>query len=93
MEPDILVLDEPGTGLDPHGRRLLIELLASFRHTKILATHDLDMAMDLCERTIVLHNGQIAADGPTQKILRDDELLQKKPSGTAFAASGMPYLQ
>ncbi len=76
MEPDILVLDEPGTGLDPRGRRLLIGLLASFKHTKILATHDLDMAMDLCERTIVLHNGQVVADGSTHSIFRDDSLLQ-----------------
>jgi cobalt/nickel transport system ATP-binding protein len=90
MEPDILVLDEPGTGLDSHGRRLLIELLASFRHTKILATHDLDMAMDLCERTIVLHNGQIAADGPTQKILRDDELLQKSHLERPLRLQGCP---
>lgn len=90
MEPDILVLDEPGTGLDPHGRRLLIGLLASFKHTKILATHDLDMAMDLCERTIVLHNGQVVADGPTHAIFRDDPLLENSHLERPLRLQGCP---
>ncbi|MBU0633958.1 MAG: energy-coupling factor ABC transporter ATP-binding protein [Candidatus Omnitrophica bacterium] len=76
MSPDILVMDEPTSSLDPRSRRRLIELLKTFRHTKIVATHDLDMALDLCERTIVLHQGRITADGPTQKIMRDEELLR-----------------
>lgn len=90
MTPDILVLDEPGTGLDPRGRRLLIGLLASFKHTKILATHDLDMAMDLCERTIVLHNGRIAADGPTITIFKNDKLLQKSHLERPLRLQGCP---
>ncbi|MEZ0328373.1 MAG: ABC transporter ATP-binding protein [Dissulfuribacterales bacterium] len=90
MEPDILVLDEPGTGLDPRGRKILIELLASFKHTKILATHDLDMAMDLCERTIVLHNGQIVADGLTLNIFNNDELLQKSHLERPLRLQGCP---
>lgn len=76
MSPDILVMDEPTSSLDPRSRRCLIELLKTFRHTKIIATHDLDMALDLCERTIVLHQGRITADGQTQKILQDEELLR-----------------
>ncbi|MFA6079212.1 MAG: ABC transporter ATP-binding protein [Candidatus Omnitrophota bacterium] len=76
MTPDILVMDEPTSSLDPMTRRRLIELLKTFRHTKIIATHDLDMAVDLCERTIVLHKGKITADGPTVKILQDEELLR-----------------
>jgi cobalt/nickel transport system ATP-binding protein len=75
MEPDILVMDEPSASLDPKSRRRLIELLRSFSHTKIIATHDLDMALDLCERTLVLHGGRIAADGPTRDILRDESIL------------------
>lgn len=75
MEPDILVMDEPSASLDPRSRRRLIELLRSFSHTKIIATHDLDMALDLCERTLVLHEGRIAADGPTRDILRDESIL------------------
>ncbi len=85
MSPDVLVMDEPTSSLDPRTRRRLIELLKTFRHTKIIATHDLDMAMDLCERTIVLASGRITADGKTQDILQDEQLLRssglEKPLG------------
>ncbi len=77
MSPDILVMDEPTSSLDPLSRRRLIELLKTFSHTKIIATHDLDMAMDLCERTIVLHKGKITADGLTIKLFQDEELLHR----------------
>ena len=77
MSPDILVMDEPTSSLDPRSRRRLIELLKTFRHTKIIATHDLDMALDLCERTIILHEGRVAADGPTRKLFQDEALLQR----------------
>lgn len=77
MSPDILVMDEPTASLDPTSRVRLIELLKTFRHTKIIATHDLDMAMDLCERAIVLHEGQITADGPTLQIFQDENLLHR----------------
>jgi cobalt/nickel transport system ATP-binding protein len=76
MTPDILVMDEPSAGLDPRARRQLIDLLRSFRHTKIIATHDLDMVFDICERTIVMHDGQVQADGPTPAIFEDAELLE-----------------
>jgi cobalt/nickel transport system ATP-binding protein len=75
MSPDILVMDEPSAGLDPKARKKLIRLLKSFKHSKIIATHDLDMVLDLCERTIVIHNGLIKADGPTQEIFQDEVLL------------------
>jgi cobalt/nickel transport system ATP-binding protein len=75
MSPDILVMDEPSSGLDPRARSQLITLLQSFKHTKIIATHDLDMVVDLCERTIVMHDGRISADGPTMEIFADQELL------------------
>jgi len=75
MAPDILVMDEPTNGLDPFARRRLIELMKDFRHTKIFTSHDLDMVLELCERTIVLHEGEIRADGPTLDIFRDDGLL------------------
>jgi cobalt/nickel transport system ATP-binding protein len=77
MSPNILVLDEPTSNLDPRARRQLITLLAGFKHTKIIATHDLDMVMDLCERTIVLHRGQVLADGPTAEIFANDRLLDE----------------
>lgn len=77
MSPDILVMDEPTSSLDPTSRKRLIGLLKTFKHTKIIATHDLDMAMDVCERTIVLHQGRITADGPTMKIFQDEKLLHQ----------------
>jgi cobalt/nickel transport system ATP-binding protein len=75
MSPDILVLDEPSAGLDPKARRTVIDLLASFSHTKIIATHDLDLVLDLCGRAIVLSGGRVLADGPPLDIFRDDGLL------------------
>jgi cobalt/nickel transport system ATP-binding protein len=77
MSPDILVMDEPTSSLDPKSRRRLIELLKTFHHSKIIATHDLDMALDLCERTLVIHEGRVVADGPTQKIFQDEALLRE----------------
>jgi len=77
MSPDILVMDEPSSNLDPKSRRNLIHLLKTFTHTKIIATHDLDMVLDLCQRTIILHQGQIAADGTTLDIFQDKALLEK----------------
>ncbi len=76
MEPSILVMDEPSSGLDPRARRRLIKLLASFEHTRILATHDLDLAAEVCKRTIVLSGGTVAGDGPTAQIFADEGLLE-----------------
>ena len=76
MKPDILVMDEPNTGLDPRGRRLLINQLNQFKHTKIIATHDLDLVLDICERTIVIHDGQVIADGTTETLFTDKVLLE-----------------
>jgi cobalt/nickel transport system ATP-binding protein len=75
MSPDILVMDEPTRGLDPFARRQLMALLREFRHTKIFTSHDLDMVLALCERTIVLHAGVVRADGPTREIFSNDALL------------------
>lgn len=75
MSPDILVMDEPTSSLDPMARRGLIGLLKGFHHTKIIATHDLDMVLDLCERTIIIREGVVAADGKSIDLLRDEALL------------------
>jgi cobalt/nickel transport system ATP-binding protein len=75
MSPDILVMDEPTSGLDPQARRQLIEMLKTFKHSKIIATHDLDMVLDLCERTIILNEGRVQADGKTADIFQDEKLL------------------
>lgn len=76
MEPAILVMDEPSSGLDPRARRRLIELLQGFAHTRIIATHDLDLAARLCERTIVMGGGRVLADRPTAEVFRDDALIE-----------------
>jgi len=75
MSPDILVMDEPTSGLDPFARRQLMTLLKNFHHTKIFTGHDLDMVLELCERTIVIHEGKMMADAPTSEIFYNDALL------------------
>ncbi len=90
MSPDILVMDEPSTGLDPRARRLLIGLLGSFRHTKIIATHDLDLVLDLCPRTIVIHQGQVMADGPTEEIFGNAGLLERSHLEQPLRLQGCP---
>jgi cobalt/nickel transport system ATP-binding protein len=76
MQPDILVMDEPASSLDPKARRQLITLLRAFRHTKIIASHDLDLILDVCERCMVIQEGQVMADGTTSNILTDRGLLE-----------------
>ena len=75
MEPDILVMDEPTAELDPKSRRNLIKLLKEFSHTRIIATHDMDMVWESCERTIIIKDGTIIADGLTKEILSNEELM------------------
>ena len=74
-EPAILVLDEPTSDLDPRGRREFKALLRQIPATKLIATHDLELAVELCSRAIVLDHGQIIADGPTVELLDDEELM------------------
>lgn len=90
MLPEILVLDEPTSGLDSHARRQLIALLKAFHHTRIVTSHDLDMVLELCERTIVLHDGKVMADGPTLEIFNNDELLKSCRLEKPFAMQGCP---
>ncbi len=90
MAPDILVMDEPSTALDPASRRKIITMLAGFKHTKIIATHDLDLILDLCERTIVLSEGIILADGPTVEIFNDEELLNRGHLEKPLRMQGCP---
>jgi cobalt/nickel transport system ATP-binding protein len=76
MEPEILVLDEPSSNLDPTSRRELGELVQSLDVTVLMVTHDLPFALQLCERSVILSDGVVAADGPTRTVLRDDGLLK-----------------
>lgn len=75
MAPDILVMDEPSANLDPRARRRLIDLLLSFEHTRIIATHDLELVVEVCSRVIVLDGGKVVADGPTRDVLNDEALM------------------
>jgi cobalt/nickel transport system ATP-binding protein len=77
MEPQILLLDEPSAFLDPRARRRLITVLESLKQTLIIATHDLDLALKLCARTLLLYNGAISADGESAAILSDEVLLER----------------
>lgn len=75
MNPQVLVFDEPSAQLDPRSRRQLIELLQSLKLTQLVATHDLDMALELCDRTIILSQGQVVFDGETERVMSDPEFL------------------
>jgi energy-coupling factor transporter ATP-binding protein EcfA2 len=74
-DPSILVLDEPTSSLDPKGRRELKELLRQIPITKLIATHDLELVVELCSRVIVLDAGAIVAEGPTVELLSNEELM------------------
>lgn len=75
MDPEILVLDEPTAGLDPRARRSLIHLLRDLPQTMLVSTHDIPMAAELFERTVVIDNGEIVFDGSTQSLMADRDLL------------------
>lgn len=77
MEPNILVLDEPTAGLDWRARAQLISVLEGFRHTIILATHDIDLAARLCPRSLVIEDGRIVAFTSTSRLLNDRDLMQR----------------
>lgn len=77
MQPDILVLDEPSSNLDPRARRQLMEILHSLDVTTIVVTHDLPYAYELCDRAVIMSEGKITADGPIGDILSDENLLSQ----------------
>ncbi|NLU75767.1 ABC transporter ATP-binding protein [Streptomyces sp. HNM0575] len=75
MRPEILVLDEPSSNLDPASRRELADILRQLDVTVLMVTHDLPYALQLCPRSVVLSDGVIVADGGTQQLLCDEKLL------------------
>jgi cobalt transport protein ATP-binding subunit len=76
MDPSVLVFDEPSAGLDPRGRRELIGLLRDLPQTMLVATHDMRLVAEVLPRTVVMDQGVIVADGPTDRILADAGLLE-----------------
>lgn len=76
MKPKAMLMDEPSTALDPQNRRTLIRALNALPITKIIASHDLDLILDTCDRVLLLSDGKIAADGSVNDILYDKELLE-----------------
>jgi cobalt/nickel transport system ATP-binding protein len=75
MQPEILVLDEPSAGLDPRARRTLINQLRELPQTMLVSTHDLPLVRELFPRTVIMDEGRIVADGPTENLLNDEALL------------------
>lgn len=88
MEPEMIVMDEPSTALDPVNRRRVISTINSRKETKLIASHDLDMILDTCQRVILLNHGSIVADGEAETILRDQALLEANRMELPFCLQG-----
>jgi cobalt/nickel transport system ATP-binding protein len=76
MAPEVMLLDEPTSSLDPRGRREVIQLLKAFPGTKLVATHDFELALEVATRVVLLHQGRVHAEGPPLTILTDEAVLK-----------------
>lgn len=88
MAPETILMDEPSTALDPVNRRTVINTINTLPQTKLIASHDLDMILDTCQRVILLSRGKIVADGPADHILRDQALLEANRMELPFCLQG-----
>ena len=88
MEPEMILMDEPSTALDPVNRRTVINTINRLPQTKLIASHDLDMILDTCQRVILLSHGAIVADGDAETILRDKQLLEANRMELPFCLQG-----
>ena len=88
MEPEAILMDEPSTALDPVNRRTVINTINRLPQTKLIASHDLDMILDTCQRVILLSHGAIVADGDAEAILRDKALLEANRMELPFCLQG-----
>jgi cobalt/nickel transport system ATP-binding protein len=96
MSPEVMVLDEPTSNLDPKGKWQLIDMLLALPVTRIIATHDLELVAALCRRVVILDGGKIEADDTTEKILNDKSLLEahglRRPAGVkSVIESATPF--
>ena len=89
MEPEMILMDEPSTALDPVNRRTVINTINRLSQTKLIASHDLDMILDTCQRVILLSHGTIIADGDAETILRDKVLLENNRMELPFCLQGL----
>jgi cobalt/nickel transport system ATP-binding protein len=76
LDPKILAFDEPSSGLDPRSRRALIEFLKQLPQTILIATHDLDLVLDLCQRAVIMDGGRVVYEGTVPQIFSDEALLK-----------------
>lgn len=88
MEPEVILMDEPSTALDPVNRRTVINTINDLPQTKLIASHDLDMILDTCQRVILLSHGKIVADGDAETILQDRALLEANRMELPFCLQG-----
>ncbi|NVM00811.1 MAG: energy-coupling factor ABC transporter ATP-binding protein, partial [Candidatus Helarchaeota archaeon] len=77
LEPEVIIFDEPTLALDPAGRKNLIRFIKSLKSTKIIATHDIGMALEICKRVVLMENGRIIVDGEINKILGNQKLMNE----------------
>lgn len=95
LDCQVLVLDEPTAGLDPRGRRELARYLVELPQTKLVATHDLEFAVELCDRVVVLYEGRVAAAGAPRVVLADADLMERTglevPHSLRFHGPGIPH--
>ncbi|MFO0892400.1 MAG: ABC transporter ATP-binding protein [Isosphaeraceae bacterium] len=93
-DPTVLVLDEPTANLDPRGRRRFIQLIEGLPATKLIATHDLEMVLEICPRSVLLDRGEVVADGPSRRILGNPTLVEahglELPLSLAMARQDVP---
>jgi len=89
MEPDAVIMDEPTVALDPYNRRLVINTIRTMDNTKLIASHDLDMILDLCSRVLLIAGGRLIADGDAKTILSDKELLEANRLELPIALAGL----
>lgn len=90
MEPKVMILDEPSAGLDPANRRHIINTLNTLDVTKIIATHDLDMVLETCDRVILINKGKIVVDGECMEVLSNKELLEDNGLELPYCMAGIP---
>ena len=88
MDPEVILMDEPSSALDPCNRRVVINTIRTLPQTKLIASHDLDMILDTCDRVLLMSGGVLVADGPAQTLLRDRALLEAHRMELPFRLSG-----